>query len=158
VQGLESKIPDNVALGTAECLKRCGLQRLPQPTTQRQPRVSGNAFPDSSYSASKYNTGYNTETKAYNTDTKAYNTDTKAYNTDTKVYNTDTKAYNTDTKAYNTDTYGYNSKTKTYGKPYSTPAAQSYTKATATMTHDGKTWTTTYTSYAGSACKRLLPF
>ncbi|KAJ7485685.1 RmlC-like cupin [Mycena latifolia] len=46
VQGLEAKIPDNVAIGTDECLKRCGLKRPPtQPTTQHQPRVSGNAFP-----------------------------------------------------------------------------------------------------------------
>ncbi|KAJ7300884.1 RmlC-like cupin [Mycena albidolilacea] len=46
VKGLESKIPDNIAVGTDECLKRCGLARPPaQPTAQHQPRVSGNAFP-----------------------------------------------------------------------------------------------------------------
>ncbi|KAJ6581784.1 RmlC-like cupin domain-containing protein [Mycena capillaripes] len=40
------QIPDNIAVGTDECLKRCGLARPPaQPTAQHQPRVSGNAFP-----------------------------------------------------------------------------------------------------------------
>ncbi|KAJ7931674.1 RmlC-like cupin [Mycena leptocephala] len=49
VEGLEAKIPDNVAVGTDECLKRCGLVRPPtQPTMQHQPRVSGNAFPTGS--------------------------------------------------------------------------------------------------------------
>ncbi|KAK7683714.1 hypothetical protein QCA50_013090 [Cerrena zonata] len=45
VAGLESKIPDNIALGTDECLKRCNITRGSQPTNQRQPRVSGNALP-----------------------------------------------------------------------------------------------------------------
>ncbi|KAJ7122564.1 RmlC-like cupin domain-containing protein [Mycena crocata] len=45
VMGLEAMIPDSVSLGTDECLKRCGLHRTDQPTTQRQARVSGNAFP-----------------------------------------------------------------------------------------------------------------
>ncbi|KZP23935.1 RmlC-like cupin [Athelia psychrophila] len=46
IEGLEAKIPDNVAVGTAECLKRCGLTApASQPTLQHQPRVSGNAFP-----------------------------------------------------------------------------------------------------------------
>ncbi|KAJ6514934.1 RmlC-like cupin domain-containing protein [Mycena vitilis] len=46
VEGLADKIPDNIAVGTDECLKRCGLARPPaQPTAQHQPRVSGNAFP-----------------------------------------------------------------------------------------------------------------
>ncbi|KAJ6619942.1 RmlC-like cupin domain-containing protein [Mycena sp. CBHHK59/15] len=46
IEGLEAKIPDNVAVGTDACLKRCGLSRPPaQPTAQHQPRVSGNAFP-----------------------------------------------------------------------------------------------------------------
>jgi len=44
VVGLESKIPDNVAVGTDECLKRCGLTRpSSQPTKQLQPIVSGNS-------------------------------------------------------------------------------------------------------------------
>ena len=44
--GLESLIPDNVALGTDECLQRCGLTRPEAPlTAQRQPRVAGNAYP-----------------------------------------------------------------------------------------------------------------
>ena len=48
VYGLESIIPDNVALGTEDCLKRCGITRPETPTTaQRQPRVAGNAFPAS---------------------------------------------------------------------------------------------------------------
>ena len=39
-------IPNNIAVGTDECLKRCGLTRpATQPTSQRQPRVSGNALP-----------------------------------------------------------------------------------------------------------------
>ncbi|KAJ7122568.1 hypothetical protein C8R43DRAFT_1112030 [Mycena crocata] len=50
VVGLEAQIPDNVATGTDACLKKCGLKRETQPTTQRQPRVSGNALP-SGYSA-----------------------------------------------------------------------------------------------------------
>ncbi|KAJ6560728.1 RmlC-like cupin domain-containing protein [Mycena sp. CBHHK59/15] len=45
VMGLDAMIPDNVAVGTDECLKRCGLHRPSQPTLQRQTRVSGNAFP-----------------------------------------------------------------------------------------------------------------
>ena len=48
VYGLESLIPDNVALGTEDCLQRCGLTRASTPTTaQRQPRVAGNAYPAS---------------------------------------------------------------------------------------------------------------
>ena len=48
VFGLESMIPDNVALGQADCLKRCGVTRPSTPaTTQRQPRVAGNAYPSS---------------------------------------------------------------------------------------------------------------
>ncbi|KAJ7082919.1 RmlC-like cupin domain-containing protein [Mycena belliarum] len=45
VMGLDAIIPDSIALGTDECLKRCGITRTSQPTLQRQPRVSGNAFP-----------------------------------------------------------------------------------------------------------------
>ncbi|KAJ7755897.1 RmlC-like cupin domain-containing protein [Mycena metata] len=46
VEGLADKIPDNIAVGTDECLKRCNIARPPaQPTAQHQPRVSGNAFP-----------------------------------------------------------------------------------------------------------------
>ena len=46
VYGLESMLPDNVALGTEERLQRCGITRPATPTTnQRQPRVAGNAFP-----------------------------------------------------------------------------------------------------------------
>ncbi|KAJ7091491.1 RmlC-like cupin domain-containing protein, partial [Mycena belliarum] len=46
VKGLEAMIPDNIAEGTDECLRRCGLARSPaQPTAQHQPRISGNAFP-----------------------------------------------------------------------------------------------------------------
>ncbi|KAJ7776636.1 RmlC-like cupin domain-containing protein, partial [Mycena maculata] len=47
VLGLEDIIPDNVAIGTDECLKRCNITRPTQPTTQLQPIVSGNAFPSS---------------------------------------------------------------------------------------------------------------
>ncbi|KAI0076526.1 RmlC-like cupin [Panus rudis PR-1116 ss-1] len=46
VAGLEAKIPNNIALGTDECLKRCGLSRTDQPTSQRQPRVQANALPN----------------------------------------------------------------------------------------------------------------
>ncbi|KAJ7503377.1 RmlC-like cupin domain-containing protein [Mycena galericulata] len=45
VEGLDEIIPDNVAIGTDECLQRCGITRPTQPTLQRQTRVSGNAFP-----------------------------------------------------------------------------------------------------------------
>jgi len=45
VVDIEAWIPDNVALGVDECLKRCGIKRTQQPTTQRQPRVAGNALP-----------------------------------------------------------------------------------------------------------------
>jgi len=39
-------IPDNVALGTDDCLKRCGITRPEPPaTSQRQPRIAGNAYP-----------------------------------------------------------------------------------------------------------------
>ncbi|KAJ6577712.1 hypothetical protein B0H19DRAFT_1062299 [Mycena capillaripes] len=105
VQGLESLIPDNVAIATDECLKRCGLTRPDQPTTQRQPRVSGNAFPSGPGS------GYAQETSV---------------------------------KGYaSTQDSGNN-------KAYSTPPAQSYAMATATMSHGASTWTTVYTSYAGT--------
>ncbi|KAI0347265.1 RmlC-like cupin [Trametopsis cervina] len=54
VVGLEHLIPDNIALGRAECLKRCGLTANvgEQPTTQRQPRLPGNELPVVSESAS----------------------------------------------------------------------------------------------------------
>ncbi|KAI0701224.1 RmlC-like cupin domain-containing protein [Cytidiella melzeri] len=41
------QIPDNIALGTADCLQRCGISTPTsgQPTDQRQPRVSANALP-----------------------------------------------------------------------------------------------------------------
>ncbi|VDC01156.1 unnamed protein product [Peniophora sp. CBMAI 1063] len=45
VLDLEAFIPDNVVLGVDECLQRCGIQRSSQPTAQRQPRVSANAYP-----------------------------------------------------------------------------------------------------------------
>ena len=46
VYGLESLIPDNVALGTEDCLKRCGITKPVTPATnERQPRVAGNAYP-----------------------------------------------------------------------------------------------------------------
>jgi hypothetical protein len=45
VADLESLIPDNVVLGVDECLQRCGIERVAQPTAQRQPRVAANAFP-----------------------------------------------------------------------------------------------------------------
>jgi oxalate decarboxylase/phosphoglucose isomerase-like protein (cupin superfamily) len=45
VADLENYIPDNIVLGVDECLQRCGIQRTAQPNSQRQPRVSGNAFP-----------------------------------------------------------------------------------------------------------------
>ncbi|KAJ7117671.1 RmlC-like cupin domain-containing protein [Mycena epipterygia] len=48
---LTAMIPDNVAFGTDECLKACGLVRSAQPTTQQQPRVSGNALPTGTDSA-----------------------------------------------------------------------------------------------------------
>ncbi|KAF7338702.1 RmlC-like cupin [Mycena sanguinolenta] len=57
VMGLNDLIPDSVALGTDECLQRCGITRTSQPTTQQQTRVSGNAFP-SGVTASTYATGY----------------------------------------------------------------------------------------------------
>jgi oxalate decarboxylase/phosphoglucose isomerase-like protein (cupin superfamily) len=46
VAELESLIPNNIAQGADECLQRCGITRLKtQLTSQRQPRVSGNALP-----------------------------------------------------------------------------------------------------------------
>ena len=47
VLDLEAFIPDNVILGVDECLKRCGIERTAQANSQRQPRVSANAFPES---------------------------------------------------------------------------------------------------------------
>ncbi|KAI0065403.1 RmlC-like cupin [Artomyces pyxidatus] len=43
IQGLESKIPDNVAYGVDECLQRCGITRGNQPTSQLQPVDAGNS-------------------------------------------------------------------------------------------------------------------
>jgi hypothetical protein len=45
IADLEAFIPDNIILGVDECLQRCGIERTGQPTAQRQPRVSANAFP-----------------------------------------------------------------------------------------------------------------
>ncbi|KAJ7235635.1 hypothetical protein B0H12DRAFT_1141390 [Mycena haematopus] len=120
VAGLESQIPDNVAIATDSCLKRCGLTRPNQPTTQRQPRVSGNAFPppvsaSGSYSYATYNTGYQYTSQA-------------------------------------------NAQTaKSGGDSTTTPKAQSYATATATVSHGTTTWTTVYTSYAGSAYPTYAP-
>jgi len=47
VADLENYMPDNIVLGVDECLQRCGIQRTAQSNSQRQPRVSGNAFPSS---------------------------------------------------------------------------------------------------------------
>ncbi|KAJ7183538.1 RmlC-like cupin [Mycena filopes] len=57
VKGLEAQIPDNVAIGTDACLKRCGLSRPSQPTLQHQSRVSGNAFPTGTGDAYTYTYG-----------------------------------------------------------------------------------------------------
>ncbi|KZV63543.1 RmlC-like cupin, partial [Peniophora sp. CONT] len=40
VANLENFIPDNVIQGVDECLQRCGIERIAQPNSQRQPRVS----------------------------------------------------------------------------------------------------------------------
>ncbi|KAF7362191.1 RmlC-like cupin [Mycena venus] len=128
VAGLESMIPDNVAIATDDCLKRCGLKRPDQPTTQRQSRVSGNAFPtevSASYKYSTYNDGYQ-----YKSDS-AYN---ERMNTASGYSATD----------YKTSTY-------------TTPKPQSYATATATVSHGKSTWTTVYTSYAGSAYPTYAP-
>jgi len=45
VAEIEAKIPNNVAFGVEECLKRCGITRGNQPTSQRQPRLPDNALP-----------------------------------------------------------------------------------------------------------------
>jgi len=45
IEALAGQIPDNIALGTAECLQRCGITSGTQPTSQLQPRISANAFP-----------------------------------------------------------------------------------------------------------------
>jgi oxalate decarboxylase/phosphoglucose isomerase-like protein (cupin superfamily) len=47
IADLEALIPDNVILGVDECLQRCNITRTAQATSQRQPRVSANAFPAS---------------------------------------------------------------------------------------------------------------
>ncbi|KAJ7162910.1 RmlC-like cupin domain-containing protein [Mycena filopes] len=45
VEGIAHLLPDNVAVGTDECLKRCGLSRpASQPAKQQQVRLAGNAF------------------------------------------------------------------------------------------------------------------
>jgi len=46
IANLEAYIPDNVIIGVEECLQRCGIERTAQPTSQRQPRVGSNAFPE----------------------------------------------------------------------------------------------------------------
>jgi hypothetical protein len=45
VADIEAKIPNNIAFGADECLKRCGITRPTQPLSQRQPRNAGNALP-----------------------------------------------------------------------------------------------------------------
>ena len=52
---IEAGLPDNFAIGRDECLQRCGLSRGTQPTTQRQPRVSANAFPEDVQASNVYN-------------------------------------------------------------------------------------------------------
>ncbi|KAJ7435563.1 RmlC-like cupin [Mycena latifolia] len=92
IEGLESQIPDNVAIGTDACLKRCGLTRPPQPTLQRQSRVPGNAFSSSySYTATATATAtYNSEstytTPAAQSWTTATATMTHGTSTWTTVY------------------------------------------------------------------------
>ncbi|KAJ7505641.1 hypothetical protein B0H11DRAFT_1850878 [Mycena galericulata] len=54
VIGVESQIPDNIAIGTDACLQRCGLKRPSQPTLQQQPRISGNAIPSGTGSGYTY--------------------------------------------------------------------------------------------------------
>ncbi|KAJ7503374.1 hypothetical protein B0H11DRAFT_1853583 [Mycena galericulata] len=54
VIGVESQIPDNIAIGTDACLQRCGLKRPSQPTLQQQPRISGNAIPSGTGSGHTY--------------------------------------------------------------------------------------------------------
>ncbi|KAJ7815646.1 RmlC-like cupin [Mycena olivaceomarginata] len=73
VYGLDAMIPDNVALGTDECLKRCGISRSEQPTTQRQTRVSGNAFPSDIKTTGRY---YTTDVKATGTHSTTASTST----------------------------------------------------------------------------------
>ncbi|KAI0311453.1 RmlC-like cupin domain-containing protein [Amylostereum chailletii] len=51
IQGLNDAIPDNIAYGLDECLSRCGLSRDGQPTAELQPRVTGNAFPNTTQTA-----------------------------------------------------------------------------------------------------------
>jgi oxalate decarboxylase/phosphoglucose isomerase-like protein (cupin superfamily) len=46
IADIEAKLPNNAAEGTVDCLKRCGITKVNQPTTQRQPRVAGNALPN----------------------------------------------------------------------------------------------------------------
>lgn len=48
------QIPDDVALGSSECLRRCNITSGPQPTAQQVPRTSGNALPAASPSPSHH--------------------------------------------------------------------------------------------------------
>ncbi|KAF8175726.1 hypothetical protein K438DRAFT_1727633 [Mycena galopus ATCC 62051] len=136
VAGLESQIPDNVAIATDACLQRCGLTRPKQPTSQLQPIVSGNAFPSptggASYTYSTYNSGYQYNTKAASAAAGA------------------DYAYQTTTTTAKGNNYGN-------GNTYTTPKAQSYAMATATVSHGTSKWTTVYTSYAGSAYPTYAP-
>ncbi|KAF7297760.1 RmlC-like cupin [Mycena kentingensis (nom. inval.)] len=74
VVGIEKHIPDNVAVATDECLKRCGLHRPEQPTTQRQPKVPGNTAGSESGSGSndgkKQGGGYDSGKKQGDNDGK----------------------------------------------------------------------------------------
>ncbi|KAI0774249.1 RmlC-like cupin domain-containing protein [Fomes fomentarius] len=60
VIGIESMIPDNIALGRQECLDRCGIKREGQKTTQRQQRNANNALTSGTSS-----TWPSTKTKVY---------------------------------------------------------------------------------------------
>ncbi|KAH9951608.1 RmlC-like cupin [Amylocystis lapponica] len=54
VASLATMIPDDVALGSSECLQRCGITRGTQPTAEQVPRTSGNSLPAASATATHY--------------------------------------------------------------------------------------------------------
>ncbi|KAJ6461263.1 hypothetical protein C8R47DRAFT_1080683 [Mycena vitilis] len=274
VHGLESIIPDNIAIATDDCLKRCGLTRPVQSTKQLQPQVSGNSFPSSA--STTYSYGYNYGSKGASTKTSStYSTkSTGTYSTSTKTsstYSSSSTGYhaapvnhvikvganglnyspsNISAAVGDTITFEFHQKNHTVTEssflhpcealgvtnpgtvgfksgfkfvadsvtsnfptfnitvndtapiwgycgqtghcqsgmvfsinavesgpnnfaafkklamagasstsyfPNPTPPAQSYSTATATMTHGGKTWTTVYTSYAGTPSPTYAP-
>lgn len=168
--GFEALIPDNVALGTAECLARCGIDRGEQPTDQRQPRVPANAFPagiTTAYpagatagSAAEVSQGSEEATSTYYSSSAATYTTTYASEATEAAPSSSAAAsssyYSSSASAY---TSTYSSRATEAASSSSAPASSTYssvaeaaeTTLTSTYYSSAPAATATSTSESGSA-------